>query len=353
LFLYSLLPFYYLGGAYAAAIPIVASDALTAPVIYLIVKKVASERLAVTAGLAYALSPIALVDEGYLWLSSQPMTFFIILAIYLLKNDRPVLSTASLAVAILFKTEAIFVSLPYLFVYMRARRGKMWRGLGLSAAIILVAVSPFLILEPMAFIRSTSFPLSLSIGPPEPSRLGAAPFTFTPSSSNPFELCTNTIIPDLYTGAICGTSVNFKEIPLLLLQEKIFSAASLVTPYLFIIFSVGLVAARRSPKILELTSAYSILGFLIIFTRLVHSAYAYYFLPIYALMLASATDRRTLSVGVLGTILSAVLSENPFQTLLPLFLLFAIVVLYDVERTHRTRETSSPERLDKIVIPTR
>ena len=102
-FLYSMYPFYHLGGDYAAAIPIIASDALTAPLVYLIAKKVANDRVALVAGLAYALSPLALVNEGYLWLSSQPMTFFIILSIYLLKEKRPLLSIISLATAILFK----------------------------------------------------------------------------------------------------------------------------------------------------------------------------------------------------------------------------------------------------------
>lgn len=338
LFLYSLFPFYYLGGGYAAAIPIVVSDALTAPLIYLIVIKVASKRVALVAGLAYALSPIALVSEGYLWLSGQPMTFFIILAIYLHRDNRPLLSIISLATAFLFKQEVLFVLLPYLFFYVRGHGKKALKGVGLFITIIFVVVSPFLILEPVVFIHSTAYYFPLDIGPIEPSRLATGAGNSLPSVLIATKHCTNTIITNFYTGAICGTNVNMQELPPLLLEEKIFAAASLLEPVLFIIFLVGLFAARRSPNILELASAYSIVGFLVIFSQLVHSSYAYYFIPVYALMLASATNRRNLAVGVFGASASALISENIFQTILPMILLFAIVVIYDKESARRTSE---------------
>ena len=105
LFLYVLYPFYALGGSNTAAIPLVAADILTAVMVFLLVQKHASSRIAFVAGLGYALSPLALFEVGYLWLSSQPMAFLMLLAIYLLKEDRPVHAWATLAVATLVKQE--------------------------------------------------------------------------------------------------------------------------------------------------------------------------------------------------------------------------------------------------------
>ena len=76
LFLYTLYPFFVAAGVKAAAVPIVVSDAATAVLVYLIAKKFAGTRVAFAAGLLYAFAPFVLYYEGYLWHSSQPMTFF-------------------------------------------------------------------------------------------------------------------------------------------------------------------------------------------------------------------------------------------------------------------------------------
>ena len=95
LFLYSLYPFFKLGGEYAASIPILLADAATSPLIYVIVRRFASERISLAAGISYAISPFFLIYEGYLWFSSQPMTFFLLLALYLLFNKKSALLLSS------------------------------------------------------------------------------------------------------------------------------------------------------------------------------------------------------------------------------------------------------------------
>ncbi|MCL4518281.1 MAG: hypothetical protein M1587_03695 [Thaumarchaeota archaeon] len=75
LFLYTLYLFYLFGGIHLASVPMLLADTAMAPLIYLIVLMRSNERVATIAGLLYALFPVALFVEGYLWLSSEPMAF--------------------------------------------------------------------------------------------------------------------------------------------------------------------------------------------------------------------------------------------------------------------------------------
>ena len=59
------------------------ADALTAPVIYLIVRKFSTEKVAFIAGLGYAFSPLAIVNEGYIWMNPQPMTLCLLVRFFL------------------------------------------------------------------------------------------------------------------------------------------------------------------------------------------------------------------------------------------------------------------------------
>ena len=102
LFLYFLYAFYLLGGIHLASVPILAADVATALIVYLLVSTTSTKRVAFIAGLLYALSPVALFIEGYLWLSSQPMTFFLLLALFLLRKDRPLICSFGFIVSVLF-----------------------------------------------------------------------------------------------------------------------------------------------------------------------------------------------------------------------------------------------------------
>jgi hypothetical protein len=76
--------------------------------------------------------------------------------------------------------------------------------------------------------------------------------------------------------------------------------------------------------------AYSCLGLLLAFSKLIEPALAYYFVPVYALVFASVRDARTLAVGGATAILSATIPEGPFQFILPLASLFLITIIQDV-----------------------
>ncbi len=114
LFIYSLFTFYEIGTK-LAALPIIVADALTAPLIYLMIKRTWSERLAVAASVVYIFSRFALVFEGISYLSEQPMLFFLLLSFVLLVGKKAKASAIALALGIMFKQDALFVLPVYVF----------------------------------------------------------------------------------------------------------------------------------------------------------------------------------------------------------------------------------------------
>jgi len=326
LFLYSMLPLYNLAGEKAAWIPIVLADALTAPVIYLVVRKFSTEKIALIAGLGYALSPVALVNEGYLWLSSQPMTFLLLLSILLLRRDRPVLSAGTLAIAALFNQEVLFVLPVYLAFTAAKFRPSLPKAGGLFALTFFGVLSPFLVQAPKAVLHHLPFWEPINIGPSEPSRLP------TPAASavvNFGQSCTNTLVPNIYTGTACGNIVNFQAYAWYMQVARIDAMAAFLAPFLFVLFAVGLVAIRRSPNVFELTCAYSFIGGLLIFSALVHPVLAYYFVPVYALILASMTNGRSVLIGLAAVTLGLLAGEGPFQFIIPTICIFAFTLIQD------------------------
>jgi len=325
LFLYSILPFYDLGGASAAWIPIALADALTAPLVYLIARRFSTEKVALVAGLAYAFSPVALVNEGYIWLSSQPMTLFLLISLFLLRGGRPLLSGGALAIAVLFNQEAIFV-LPVYLVFIAKSRASLFKSGGFFAFTLFGGLSPFLLQAPKAVLIHLAIWLPFNIGPSEPGRLPV----FTPSSMVSIgQPCEYTVVPHVYSGTICGEIANFKAYAWFLQISRLDAMAAFIAPILFVLFGAGLIAVRRSPRILEMASAYSIIGGLFIFSALVHTSFAYYFVPVYALILASVTTRRSLIVGLAATTLGFFAGEGPVQFIIPIACIFAFTLIQD------------------------
>jgi Gpi18-like mannosyltransferase len=334
LFLYGLYPFYAAGGAAAAAIPIVVSDAATAVVVYLIVGRFAKTKIAFAAGLTYAFSPFVLNYEGYLWLSSQPMTLLILLAIYLLNANKPTFSIGVLAVAVMFKQEALFILPAYLVLYaMEYTRGVL-KGIGLFVAIVVVLSLPFLILAPRAYLYSVNyFPIGqiINLGPWEKSLpISSGIVNTAVSMPNPLGTCEMTTFPGLYTGTLCGGVHNLQAFASSLILGTLNQIASFLAPLLLVLFASAALVIRRAPNFAQIMCAYSCLGLLLAFSKLIEPALAYYFVPVYALVFASVRDARTLAVGGATAILSATIPEGPFQFILPLASLFLITIIQDV-----------------------
>ena len=110
------------------------------------------DRLA--AGLVYALSPFALYYEGYVWLSSQPMTFFAMLSVCLVLRNRPVPSFSALAVAILFKQEVLFLLPFFLFLVVHQNKRQLPGALAAFSGILIAVSLPFLVASPRGYLDS-------------------------------------------------------------------------------------------------------------------------------------------------------------------------------------------------------
>lgn len=335
LFLYSMLPFYDLGGTKVSMIPIVLADAFTAPVVYLIVRKFSTEKIATVAGFAYAFSPVALVNEGYLWLNSQPMTLFLLVSVLLLRKGRPVLASGSLAIAVLFNQGAAFV-VPVFLIFMLKSRAPLLKSGGVFALTVLGVMSPFLIEAPNAVVSRLAF---FNIGPLEPGRLPIS----TPSKLVSIgQSCAYTLVPHVYTGTVCGDVANFQAYVWFLEVSKIDAMATFIAPLLFVLFSAGFIAVRRSPNILELACGYAMIGGLFVFSAVVHTSFAYYFVPVYALVWASVTSSRSLIVAAAATILGYLSGEGPFQLIIPITCIFAFTLIQDASLRASTASPGSP-----------
>lgn len=333
LFLYSLLPFYDLGGANLAWVPVALSDAITAPVIYLIVRRLSTEKVALMAGLGYALSPVAIVNEGYIWMNTQPMTLFLLLSILLLKEGRVVLSAGTVAVALLFNQEALFVLPIYLAFIAVKSRTSLPRAGGMFVLTIFGVLSPFLVRAPRAVVNHLAFwePFG-GVGPSEPGLL--------PADQNPVSVthiaqtyipppCGSTLVPNLFTGTACGNVSNFQVYLQNVQLEKIDHVASFLVPFLIVLFAATLVTVRRSPNILEMACAFSFIGGLWVFSVSVHATWGYYFVPVYALIFASISNGRSLLVGLTAVTLGFFAPEGAFQFIIPVTCLFVLTMIQE------------------------
>ena len=320
LFLYLLYPFYAIGGIHAAAIPIVLADAATAPLVYLIVGKKAGGRAAALAGIGYALSPLMLFEEGYLWFSSQPVAFFMLLSIYLLYEDRLTLSWATFAVAFLVKQEAIFI-LPVYFLWgLRKDRRAALKGVGIFALIFFAVSLPFLVLAPAKYIASISY----SFLPNPVQRLAQATAS------------TQASLTSVSTGALQTWTVTYPN-PILSFSINLVDWLSpLITIPLLILLLPALFISRHKDNVLELTSAYSTIGFLIVFAMLVHPLYRYYLVPGWALLYASPRSWLSSVIVVVGGALTLVTPLGPFQVVLPLATILAVIAVLDARKEDRT-----------------
>ena len=332
LFLYALLPFYLLLGTYGASLVIVVSDALTAGLVYSITSRRLESRLALVAGLTYALLPFALYNEVYLWLSSQPMTLFALFSLYLILEGRPYQSFAALAVSVLFKQEAI-VLLPVFFAWQfRASLVEALRGLAVFVAIVLATSVPFLITAADNYLYATSYTL-VKLGPLSPAVVAVFP---TGSASLPSKLaCVNSIIPGQFTGQVCSAT-NLLSLSWVVSQPLVYRVAAsfqgllaLLAPAFILLLGISLYFTRRADNFLQLVSAASAVSVLVIFGLLVHGVLAYYFVPVYALAISASASRTSAGVAIAGSVLSFLVPEGVFQIFLPIGILFALVIIED------------------------
>lgn len=356
LFLYSLYPFYLLGGPSAASIPIWLSDAATAPLVYLVARYFTNPRLSLIAGISYALSPFFLLYEGYLWFGSQPMTFFMLLSVYLLLTKRPMWSAAALSISILFKQELILLLPVYAIWYFKNYPKPVFLKSQLTIAGVLLTVSlPFLLITPVRYITLVGYGLIPYFSTPllYPSTTTAVSQLANSVSASHSLIC-NTI-SSTWRSQICSYG-NFsytltKHTPswtvifswpfLNQLGIWLFLPMLVVTVY-------NLIRLRHDETALFLFGSVILTGFLAFFAIDIHTIYRYYLMPVYVFPLVSSRTRLSLVIAIVLPVLSLVFPSGNVQLLFPLFDVLLVLLL-------NQRSVSAPKNIAmpaaKVTLP--
>ncbi len=351
LYLYSMLPFYLISPS-ISYVPTLIADAFTALLLYLIVRNTAGTRLAAAAGLTYAISPFVIGNEGYLWMSEQPMVLFMMLAVYFAVKKTPFASLCSLAVAVMFKQEAIFMIVPLILFNIHTDWLKSVKGIIVGMGLYAAMIAPFLVVALPATIYSITYGRWVNLGKiPVYYIIGShSVLTTVPN------VCTYVAyeFTGAFTGSVCGIITNTSSfIVSATLESKAIELTVLVTPWLLLIASVTLLAVRKSPVLLQLSSVFAMLMMLYVFSRLVHGVFAYYFLPVYALLLAASTNKTTSAISILAAVLVSFAPEGSLQLFIPIIAVFAMTIAEStrLEKVRTSGPLSSLEQEQQALEP--
>jgi len=155
LFLYALTLFSFLPYFWSMALPLIISDALTVAPVYLIGRRLLSERGAFIASLLFALAPINLFYIDYVWLNPPLTTFFLMASVYFLLEGRYDLSAFTLAISIGFKQTSL-MALPIMlfFVAKKMSHKRVLRYLLMVASICFAFSIPYVFVEPRLYLFS-------------------------------------------------------------------------------------------------------------------------------------------------------------------------------------------------------
>lgn len=172
-FLYLLTPFAFFSLPFwAMALPLVIFDAASVILVFLICLKLMTSNEAFMAAIVFAVAPINLWYNDFLWLNPPPMTFFILLAIYALLSKKYRSSFICLAIATLFKQIA-FALFPIFIVTLlnKADRREVAKNALLYGTICFVGSLPYIVTIPTYYLWSLGVP-GFSVGWP------STPFTY-------------------------------------------------------------------------------------------------------------------------------------------------------------------------------
>jgi hypothetical protein len=327
LFLYILYPFYAVGGSYFASFPIVIADSATGPLLYLILRRSVPEKIAILGGLSYGLSLFAIVYEGYLWLSSQPMTLFILIGVYFASQNKNTRSSLLLTLAAMTKQEAFFIFPVYLKRCLQRHRSESVRILGAIAGVISVVSLPFLILSGTTYLAAISYGATgILSGNPAGSTLASG----NGLSGNNIN-CTSVTLTLL--GTHSGCSYFFISYPHPLLTY-VFDFLNFISQWtlvpLLAITAVVLYLSRDKQFISEIAGAFLIIVFLTLFAHFINPVHRYYLIPAYALLIASCRNMRSILTIYVTFTISLLTVAGAFQLFLVTLAVLAIIALQDV-----------------------
>ena len=356
LFLYCMYPFYLLGGPTSASIPIWVSDAATAPLIYLVARYFTNSRLSLLAGISYALSPFFLLYEGYLWFASQPMTFFMILSLYLLLTKRPMWSAVVFAISVLFKQELILLLPVYAIWYSKNYSKPVFLKSQLTIVGVLLAVSlPFILITPIPYITSVGYGLipyfSTPISHPSTSTIVSQ---LANSASSSHSLVCNTI-SNTWRSLVCNYgNFTYTDAKLVPSWTVIFTAPFMDQLGILFFFPMlgvtiyNLIRLRHDETVLFLFGSVILTGFLAIFAIEIHSIYRYYLIPAYIFPLVSSRTRLSLTLAIGLPLLSLVFPSGNVQLLFPLFDVL-LVLLFNQKSMSAANNIVMPNA--KVTLP--
>ena len=155
LFLYALTLFSFLPYFWSMALPLVISDALTVVPVYLIGKRLLSERYAFIASLLFALAPINLFYVDYVWLNPPMATLFLMVSVYFLLAGRYDFSAFTLAISVGFKqTSLLALPIVLLFLAKRLSRKMASRYFLIVASVCFAFSIPYIFVEPRLYLYS-------------------------------------------------------------------------------------------------------------------------------------------------------------------------------------------------------
>jgi len=155
LFLYALTLFSFLPYFWSMALPLIVSDALTVVPVYLIGKRILSERGAFVASLLFALAPINVCYVDYVWLNPPLTTFFLMVSVYSLLEGRYDFSAFALAASIGFKqTSLLALPMVLFFVAKKLSHKRVLRYFLIVASICFVFSIPYVFVEPRLYLYS-------------------------------------------------------------------------------------------------------------------------------------------------------------------------------------------------------
>lgn len=159
-FIYLLTPFALFSlPSWTMALPLVTFDAASVILVYLIVRRLMSSRKALMASIVFAIAPINLWYNDFLWLNPPPMTFFVLLAIYAFLSKKHEASFLSLAIATLFKQIA-FILFPILLVtlFKKSNRKEAIRNALLYCTVCFIGSLPYIITIPTHYLWHLGVP---------------------------------------------------------------------------------------------------------------------------------------------------------------------------------------------------
>jgi Gpi18-like mannosyltransferase len=359
LFLYGLYMFYAVGGIHAGSIPILLADSATAPVIYLIALRNTNEKIAFLAGMAYCFFPLALIMEGYLWLSSQPMVFFLILSVYFLQEEQVILSTFALALATLFKQEAIFILPAYLvWCVSKKKMSDIWKTCILFTVVLVSVSIPFLIEAPTDYLYMMSYQLlypTLNYQGLIPQTLAIHGLLAQSTIVSTMVKSCSTQVPQTLTAPFvaCGVTYSTASVPLWTsLSGRIVALINFALDFsyipIFLLVGPMLYFYRRKDDFLELACAYSVTGSLLIFSFLVHGVWLYYFIPAYALIFSSTRTKSGFFLISAVSLLSVLTPDgSPSDPILLIGIAIFLMLIFDGHSAERLPRVSDS---DKAVI---